>query len=209
LNVKHNKDERMWWLYIDQYGDICHSREAFIKNCLVWWTSNIKGWQMMIIIIINIQSRTESEGWHFCILASCSQSYIEGVVEISDRTGLQILMGKTPVPAALLRPLREPLDEEEWKLPLKWPSANPTVCPISKSARLFKQHTQHQKNAKGHLPRSPLLEDSVKDGVPSVQVGVLPSTDAGGVHVTLDLWPEPADSTLNEDDLLVISLTLE
>lgn len=32
-------------------------------------------------------------------------------------------------------------------------------------------------------PMSPLLDDSVKLGVPSVQVGVDPSTEAGGVQV--------------------------
>lgn len=56
------------------------------------------------------------------------------------------------------------------------------------------------------LPRSPLLDDSVNEGVPSVHVGVLPSTDAGGVQVTVDLvGPEPLDSTLRED-LVVTSL---
>lgn len=34
-----------------------------------------------------------------------------------------------------------------------------------------------------NLPISPLELDSVKLGVPSVQVGVDPSTEAGGVHV--------------------------
>lgn len=33
-----------------------------------------------------------------------------------------------------------------------------------------------------HSPISPLLDDSVNEGVPSVQVGVEPSTEAGGVH---------------------------
>lgn len=33
------------------------------------------------------------------------------------------------------------------------------------------------------IPKSPLEEDSVKLGVPSVQVGVLPSTESGGVQV--------------------------
>lgn len=57
-------------------------------------------------------------------------------------------------------------------------------------------------------PRSPLLEDSVKEGVPSVQVGVLPSTEAGGVQVTVErVGPEPEDSTLRED-LVVTSLML-
>lgn len=37
------------------------------------------------------------------------------------------------------------------------------------------------------VPKSPLEEDSVKLGVPSVQVGVLPSTERGGVHA----WPRP------------------
>lgn len=45
------------------------------------------------------------------------------------------------------------------------------------------------------IPISPLLEDSVKLGVPSVKVGVDPSTDAGGVHARL---LPPLDSTLNE-----------
>lgn len=55
------------------------------------------------------------------------------------------------------------------------------------------------------LPISPLLDDSVKDGVPSVQVGVLPSTDAGGVQVRFFVVPlanplvELEDSTLNDD----------
>lgn len=57
-----------------------------------------------------------------------------------------------------------------------------------------------------HSPMSPLLEDSVKDGVPSVHVGVEPSTDAGGVQARplewLDECPAPLelpDSTLNDD----------
>lgn len=32
LNVKHNKDKRMWWLYILINTEICHSIEAFIKK---------------------------------------------------------------------------------------------------------------------------------------------------------------------------------
>jgi len=57
-------------------------------------------------------------------------------------------------------------------------------------------------------PISPLLDDSVKLGVPSVQVGVEPSTEAGGVHVKCPLAPpepnpdvELPDST-DSDDLL-------
>lgn len=56
-----------------------------------------------------------------------------------------------------------------------------------------------------HSPISPLLEDSVKEGVPSVQVGVEPSTDVGGVHGKplewLLEWPAPElpDSTLSDD----------
>lgn len=56
-----------------------------------------------------------------------------------------------------------------------------------------------------HSPISPLLEDSVKEGVPSVQVGVEPSTDVGGVHAKplewLLEWPAPElpDSTLSDD----------
>lgn len=51
---------------------------------------------------------------------------------------------------------------------------------------------------------SPLLDDSVKDGVPSVHVGVEPSTEAGGVHAKPLEWlecpaPELPDSTLNVD----------
>lgn len=55
---------------------------------------------------------------------------------------------------------------------------------------------------------SPLLDDSVKEGVPSVQVGVEPSTEAGGVQVRVRpvaVAPEPKpdveelDSTLRED----------
>lgn len=51
---------------------------------------------------------------------------------------------------------------------------------------------------------SPLLDDSVKDGVPSVHVGVEPSTEAGGVHASPREWlecpaPELPDSTLNVD----------
>jgi hypothetical protein len=55
---------------------------------------------------------------------------------------------------------------------------------------------------------SPLLDDSVNDGVPSVQVGVEPSTEAGGVHVRVrpvPVAPEPKpevdelDSTLRDD----------
>lgn len=41
---------------------------------------------------------------------------------------------------------------------------------------------------------SPEDEDSVKDGVPSVQVGVEPSTLAGGVHarcLPVPVTPEP------------------
>lgn len=38
------------------------------------------------------------------------------------------------------------------------------------------------------LPKSPLEEDSVKLGVPSVHVGVLPSIDRGGVHTWLRPW---------------------
>lgn len=58
------------------------------------------------------------------------------------------------------------------------------------------------------LPMSPDEEDSVKDGVPSVQVGVEPSTEAGGVQVkclpppvTTEPIPlvELPDSTLSED----------
>lgn len=56
------------------------------------------------------------------------------------------------------------------------------------------------------LPISPLLDDSVKLGVPSVHVGVEPSTDAGGVHVKWPLAPldpnpevELPDSTLRVD----------
>lgn len=57
-------------------------------------------------------------------------------------------------------------------------------------------------------PMSPLLDDSVKEGVPSVQVGVEPSTEAGGVQVRVRpvaVAPEPKpdveelDSTLRED----------
>lgn len=54
-------------------------------------------------------------------------------------------------------------------------------------------------------PISPLLDDSVKEGVPSVHVGVEPSTDAGGVHASPLEWAEcpapelPPDSTLNVD----------
>ncbi|KAG8307239.1 hypothetical protein J6590_026802 [Homalodisca vitripennis] len=65
-------------------------------------------------------------------------------------------------------------------------------------------------NKKGdkYSPISPEEEDSVKEGVPSVQVGVEPSTDAGGVQVrclpvpvTTDPIPdvEDPDSTLSED----------
>ena len=56
-------------------------------------------------------------------------------------------------------------------------------------------------SAYGNLPASPLLELSVKDGVPSVQVGVEPSAlPAGGVQVK----PPPPRllpplSTLSED----------
>jgi len=40
-------------VYIEINTEICHSREAFIKKYyLVMDTSKIKGWQMMIIIII-------------------------------------------------------------------------------------------------------------------------------------------------------------
>lgn len=51
---------------------------------------------------------------------------------------------------------------------------------------------------------SPLLEDSVNEGVPSVQVGVDPSTEAGGVQANPLEWlecpaPELPDSTLNVD----------
>lgn len=57
-------------------------------------------------------------------------------------------------------------------------------------------------------PISPEDDDSVNDGVPSVHVGVEPSTDAGGVQVRWRLVPvttelnpevEEPDSTLNED----------
>lgn len=41
-----------------------------------------------------------------------------------------------------------------------------------------------------HSPMSPLLDDSVKDGVPSVHVGVEPSTEAGGVHASPREWLE-------------------
>jgi len=47
-------------------------------------------------------------------------------------------------------------------------------------------------------PMSPLSEDSVKDGVPSVHVGVEPSTDTGGVHVCVR-WPR--ESTDSEERL--------
>lgn len=59
-----------------------------------------------------------------------------------------------------------------------------------------------------YIPISPLLDDSVKEGVPSVQVGVEPSTEAGGVHVRVrpvPVAPEPKpdvdelDSTLRDD----------
>lgn len=55
---------------------------------------------------------------------------------------------------------------------------------------------------------SPDEEDSVKDGVPSVQVGVEPSTEAGGVQVKCRPPPvatepiplvELPDSTLSDD----------
>lgn len=55
---------------------------------------------------------------------------------------------------------------------------------------------------------SPEEEDSVKDGVPSVHVGVDPSTLAGGVHVRWRPVPvitdpipdvDEPDSTLSED----------
>lgn len=54
------------------------------------------------------------------------------------------------------------------------------------------------------LPISPLLEDSVKEGVPSVHVGVEPSTEAGGVQARPREWlecpaPELPDSTLRDD----------
>lgn len=54
---------------------------------------------------------------------------------------------------------------------------------------------------KRNLPMSPLLDDSVNDGVPSVHVGVEPSTDAGGVHAMPLECPAPElpDSTLNDD----------
>lgn len=53
-------------------------------------------------------------------------------------------------------------------------------------------------------PISPLLEDSVNEGVPSVHVGVDPSTEAGGVQANPLEWlecpaPELPDSTLNVD----------
>ena len=70
----------------------------------------------------------------------------------------------------------------------------------------FQERSKHCKYCKpGKLPISPLLDDSVNDGVPSVHVGVLPSTDAGGVHVRFFVVPlakplvELDDSTLNED----------
>lgn len=40
-----------------------------------------------------------------------------------------------------------------------------------------------------NVPISPLELDSVKLGVPSVQVGVDPSTEAGGVHASAPLDP--------------------
>lgn len=51
------------------------------------------------------------------------------------------------------------------------------------------------------IPKSPLEEDSVKLGVPSVQVGVLPSTESGGVQVrvrTMGVGPT-LESTLSVD----------
>lgn len=55
-----------------------------------------------------------------------------------------------------------------------------------------------------NIPISPLLEDSVNEGVPSVHVGVEPSTEAGGVQAKPLEWlecpaPELPDSTLNVD----------
>lgn len=58
-------------------------------------------------------------------------------------------------------------------------------------------------------PISPLLDDSVKEGVPSVQVGVEPSTEVGGVQANPLEWvlewpaPELPDSTLSDDFDLV------
>lgn len=40
-----------------------------------------------------------------------------------------------------------------------------------------------------NLPKSPLELESVKLGVPSVQVGVEPSPEAGGVHARAPLEP--------------------
>lgn len=40
-----------------------------------------------------------------------------------------------------------------------------------------------------NVPMSPLELDSVKLGVPSVQVGVEPSTEAGGVHASAPREP--------------------
>lgn len=66
---------------------------------------------------------------------------------------------------------------------------------------------------------SPLLDDSVNEGVPSVHVGVDPSTDAGGVHASPLEWlewpaPELPDSTLRDDfvsarDSSLMSVMLE
>lgn len=47
------------------------------------------------------------------------------------------------------------------------------------------QVSKYRLRAMTNLPMSPLLELSVKEGVPSVQVGVEPSAlPAGGVHVS-------------------------
>lgn len=84
----------------------------------------------------------------------------------------------------------------------------------------WQKHTQAFDH---HSPISPLLEDSVKEGVPSVQVGVEPSTEVGGVHASplpeyppLLEWPAPElpDSTLSVDlfsdrDSNLISVILE
>lgn len=50
------------------------------------------------------------------------------------------------------------------------------------------------------IPKSPLEEDSVKLGVPSVQVGVLPSPESGGVQVWVRTGVGPTlESTLSVD----------
>lgn len=63
-----------------------------------------------------------------------------------------------------------------WAKERKWKRGRKKLCGKSRAMKQLQQQL-------ASIPKSPLEEDSVKLGVPSVQVGVLPSTESGGVQV--------------------------